>query len=239
MSRDLTELFLKKRDIAIEEVAPRKVWLKNIMIQNNVAELKKFIKTSNINHEGSKCSNCDNSFNQVYYLNMKSSVCELCESVFCGYCVKSIDLLKDTNLKYIKIKLCRNCYIFTVELKYSIHPNLYMDKRVIELETVFNDISQSYTNLCTNISQLDGLIRLCESNKEFINEFLKEIIFLIQKIQGDVDFLNKMKKKYFYNTDRCLIINKMSKNLFLYLKIIRNKIIPCALEALNRSKQVV
>ncbi|CRH02352.1 zinc finger protein, putative [Plasmodium relictum] len=240
LSRDLTKIFMDKREIAKEEIDPRKSWLKRILINNNSIDLKNFLKASSLKRrEGNYCNNCKILVKQSNYLNTKKFFCDLCEEVFCMYCAKSIDLMKDAKLKYIKIRLCKNCFIYINELKYIIYPNLSIDKKAIDLENIFNKISNCYTTICSNISQLNGLIMLCENNKEFLNDFKKEISHLTEKIQEDVEFLNKMKKKNNFVTDNTLILNKMSKNLFLYLKIIRNKIMPFAMEVLNKSKELL
>ncbi|CRG97492.1 zinc finger protein, putative [Plasmodium gallinaceum] len=240
LSRDLTKIFMDKREIAKEEIDPRKNWLKRILINNNSIDLKNFLKASTFKKkEVNYCINCKGVIKQSYYLNAKKSFCDLCEEVFCMYCVKSIDLMKDTKLKYIKIRLCKNCFIYINELKYIIHPNLSIDKKAIDLENIFNKISSCYTTICGNISQLNGLILLCENNKEFLDDFKKEIKHLTEKIEEDVEFLNRMKKKNNFITDNTLILNKMSKNLFLYLKIIRSKIMPCAVEVLKKSKELL
>ncbi|SBS97982.1 zinc finger protein, putative [Plasmodium ovale] len=240
ISRDLTKVFLEKREIAKEEIDPRKNWLKRILINNNSGDLKLFLKAGDLNKkDGNYCNNCKTSVNQIYYLNTNKVFCDLCEEIFCMYCARSIDIMKDNQLKYIKVRLCKNCFIYTNELKYIIHPNLYIDKKAIDLVNGFNEISNRYTTICSNVSQLNGLILLCENNKEFLESFKNEIKHLVEVIQQDIDFLNTMKKKNYFLTDNTFILNKMGKNLILYLKIIRDKIIPEAAEVLNKTKELL
>lgn len=235
--RDLTATFLQKREIAKEEMDPRKVWLKTILVNNNSTDLKKFIVSGNYKKEESTCENCRNVVKQTYYLNSKKSLCDLCEKTFCLYCLKYVDIMKDAKLKCIKIKLCKKCYIYINELKYMVHPNLFIDKKAVELETIFNKISKTFTRLCSNISQLKGLLIICENNKEFANNLGKEIPFISETIKEDIGFLNQAKKNCNSFTDNSFILNKMEKNLAQYVKIIRNKIIPTAIETLNKANE--
>ncbi|SOV81048.1 zinc finger protein, putative [Plasmodium sp. gorilla clade G3] len=240
VKRDLTNLFLEKREIAKEEIDPRKNWLKRILLNNNTNDLRMFLKSSELKtKEGDYCMTCKSNVKQLLYLHTKKNYCHLCEEIFCAYCVKSIDFMKDEKEKYIKIRLCRNCFIYINELKYIINPNLSVDRKAIDLQNSFNDISNCYTNLCSNVPQLNGLILLCENNKEFLDSFKSEIKQLEEKIQHDVDFLNIMKKRNNFLSENTLILNKMGKNLLLYLKIIRNKIIPSSIEVLNKTKELL
>lgn len=238
-SRDLTPFFLEKREIAKEEIDPRKIWLKTILINNNSSDLKKFIISGNYKKEDSFCLNCKSAVKHVYYLNAKKNICDLCEQTFCLDCLKKVDAMKDAKLKYIKIKLCKNCFIYINELKYKTQPNMFIDKKAIELEDNFNKISNTYTRLCSNISQLNGLLIICENNKEFCNNFSQEITLVSETIKEDIVFLNQAKKKCSSFTDTSFIFNKMGKNLTVYLKIIRNKIIPTAAETLNRANEFI
>lgn len=235
VSRDLTSLFLRKRETAKEEVDPRKGWLKAILLNNNSTDLRKFIISGNSKREEDICVNCRCAVKQLYYLNTKKNMCDLCEQTFCFYCLKYIDIMKDAKLKYIKIKLCNDCFIYINELKYMVQPYLFVDKKAIELESFFNKISKTYTRLCSNTSQLNGLLIICENNIEFKEHFRKEISCISETIKEDLSSLNQFKKKCNSFTDDSLILNKMNKNMTLYVKIIRSKIIPTAVETLNKA----
>ncbi|GAW83311.1 zinc finger protein [Plasmodium gonderi] len=240
ISRDLTKSFLEKRELAKEEIDPRKNWLKRILVNKNSYDLKMFLKAGELKKkDGDYCSSCKCSVKQIYYINTSKVFCEVCEEIFCMYCVKSIDIMKDNQLKYIKVRLCKNCFIYINELKYIIEPNLSIDKKAIDLVNAFNEISNRYTTICSNVSQLNGLILLCENNKEYLENFKSEIKQLMDVIQHDIDFLNAMKKQNDFAADNTLILNRMCKNLLLYLKIIRNKIIPSAVDVLNKTKELL
>ncbi|SBT80632.1 zinc finger protein, putative [Plasmodium malariae] len=205
-----------------------------------IFDLKMFLRAGDFKKkEGDYCNSCKSSVNQIYYLNTNKLFCDVCEEIYCMYCVKSIDVMKDNQLKYIKVRLCKKCFIYINELKYIINPNLSIDKKAIDLVNTFNEISNRYTTICSNVSQLNGLILLCENNKEFLDSFKIEINKLVEIIQEDVDFLNTMKKKNNFLSDNNFIINKMGKNLLLYLKIIRNKIIPDTADVLNKTKELL
>ncbi|VWU48967.1 zinc finger protein, putative [Hepatocystis sp. ex Piliocolobus tephrosceles] len=237
---NLTETFIEKREIAKEEIDPQKDWLKRILINNNSNDLKLFLKAKEIKKkkkDSEYCANCKSNLKHIYLLNASKSFCELCEEIFCVNCSKSIDIMKDNQLKYIRIKLCKNCFIYTNEIKCIINPSLSIDQKAIDMVNAFNEISNRYTTMCTNVSQLNGLTLLCENNQEFLNNFKNEIKHLADLIEQDLNFLNNMKKKNDLQ-DNTLILSKMSKNLLLYIKIIRNKILPDAIDVLNKTKDL-
>ncbi|CAD2103742.1 zinc finger protein, putative [Plasmodium vinckei lentum] len=238
MGRDLTAPFMEHRELA-KELNPRKDWLKRILINNNWSDLKLFIKAGDLKKKiGDSCTNCQRGVKSIYYLSTDKIFCDICEEIYCSYCTKDIDVMKDNQSKYIKLKLCRDCFIYINELKCIIHPNLTIDKHAIELVNNFNEISNRYTITCSNISQLNGLILLCQNNMEFLDNFKPEIDQLRGIIQNDLKFLTVMKKSK-TGVNNNFIINKMEKNLSQYLKIIKNKITPVAFDALNSTQELL